>query len=80
MIENNKKWYAVDVMLTNRCSMKCEYCIENEYDNYHISTENDDKEYKLEDVLQFLDKLLEYCVNTGELLLNILLIVIMSAL
>lgn len=65
MIEN-KKWYAVDVMLTNRCSMKCEYCIENEYDNYHINTDNDNKEYKLEDVLLFLDKLLEYCVNTGE--------------
>lgn len=62
----NKKWYAVDVMLTNRCSMKCEYCIENEYDNYHINTDNDNKEYKLEDVLLFLDKLLEYCVNTGE--------------
>ena len=41
----NKKWYAVDVMLTNRCSMKCEYCIENEYDNYHINTDNDNKEY-----------------------------------
>lgn len=66
MFNEEKKWYAVDVMLTNRCSMRCEYCIENEYDNYHINTENDNKEYKIEDVLKFLDNLLEYCLKTNE--------------
>lgn len=62
----SKKWYAIDIMLTNRCNMRCKYCIENEYDDYHMNVVNDNKEYKLNDVLDFLDNLLTECLQTNE--------------